>query len=315
MKNKDLPTDKHQRFGGRVVQRLSHKLLSKEVRTWHSKTCGFSSPGAAEMKRFNSNWARESQTRVKIQSAQIQRWTSARQRVQARADYNLQTPTLEPLPEELRARGEALLRRPDVIGAFASYNLSVGMANLQNVLSFQKNILADGVERVSKVNLSDPQALFATCLPDAVEPFQISGVLDNDGKAFSISSTNPNLRIMGGQLTNVNGQPFYGFTIGFGFPFVQVVEYQGRWFIRDGYHRSFGLLKRGVDRIPCFFIRAQDAQQFGGTAPDHIRGEILFGAHPPFLKDFLDDEVSASATRPLIGKVLRIAASEFNIHL
>jgi hypothetical protein len=120
---------------------------------------------------------------------------------------------------------------------------------------------------------------------------------------------------MGGQLANINGQPFYGFSIGFGFPFVQVVEYQGRWFIRDGYHRSFGLLKRGADRIPCLLIRARDAQQFGGTAPDHIRGEILFGVRPPFLKDFLDDEVSASATRPLTGKVIRIAASEFNIHL
>jgi len=60
---------------------------------------------------------------------------------------------------------------------------------------------------------------------------------------------------------------------------------------------------------------AQDAQQFGGTAPQHIRGETLFGARPPFLKDFLNDEVSASATRPLTGKVLRIAASEFNIQL
>jgi len=248
-------------------------------------------------------------------SSQVQSWTIARERLQARPAYNLPTPTLEPLPEELRARGEALLQRPDVTGAFAGYNLSVGMANLHNVLSFQKNILADGVERVSTVDLGDPQALFSACLPDAAEPIQMSGLLDNDGKAFSISSTNPNLRIMGSQLANINGQPFYGFAIGFGLPFVQVVEYQGRWFIRDGYHRTFGLLRKGAERIPCLFIRAHDAQQFGGTAPLHIRGETLFGAHPPFLKDFLDDEVSASAVRPLTGKVLRIAASEFNIHL
>ena len=120
---------------------------------------------------------------------------------------------------------------------------------------------------------------------------------------------------MGGQIATINGQPFYGFAIGFGFPFVQIVEYQGRWFVRDGNHRCLGLLRRGVDRIPCLFIRAQDAQQFGGTAPDHIRGEILFGERPPFLRDFLDDHVSASATRPLIGKVIRIAAAEFSIQL
>jgi hypothetical protein len=281
---------------------------------------------AQEEVRFLLAWCdRDEAVRIQLGSrvptqgedttTQVQIWTVARERLQARPAYNLPTPTLEPLPEELRARGEALLQRPDVTGAFAGYNLSVGMANVHNVLSFQKSILANGVERVSRVDLADPQALFSVCLPDVAEPIQTLGLLDNDGKAFSISSTNPNLRIMGSQLANINGQPFYGFAIGFGLPFVQVVEYQGRWFIRDGYHRSFGLLKKGADRIPCLFIRAQDAQQFGGTAPHHIRGEALFGAHPPFLKDFLDDEVSASATRPLTGKVLRIAASEFSIQL
>lgn len=90
------------------------------------------------------------------------------------------------------------------------------MASLNNLLSFQKIILADGAERVSKVDLSDPQALFSTCLPDAIEPFEISGLLDKDGKAFSILSTNPNLRLMSGQIANINREPFYGFTIGFG---------------------------------------------------------------------------------------------------
>lgn len=45
-------------------------------------------------------------------TVKIQRWTSARNRVQGRAAYNLPTPTLEPLSEELRTRGEACVKDP-----------------------------------------------------------------------------------------------------------------------------------------------------------------------------------------------------------
>jgi hypothetical protein len=151
------------------------------------------------------------------------------------------------------------------------------------------------------------------CLPDADQTKEISGTLDNDGKGVSIASANPNLRIMGARQATINGEPFFGFAIGFGLPFVQFVEYQGRWFLRDGYHRSYGLLRRGVRHIPCLFIRARDAQQSGGTAPHFFRGEILFGRRPPFLKDFLSDDVAVDAQRSVTGKVVRITAQEFNI--
>jgi len=37
------------------------------------------------------------------------------------------------------------------------------------------------------------------------------------------------------------------------------------------HRRYLGLLKRDVDQEARLFIRAQDVQQFGGTAPDHSR--------------------------------------------
>ena len=81
------------------------------------------------------------------------------------------------------------------------------------------------------------------------------------------------------------------------------------------FNRSYGLLRRGVRRIPCLFIRARDAQQFGGTAPHFFRGEILFGRRPPFSKDFLSDDVAVDAQRSVTGKVVRITAQAFNIQL
>ena len=243
-------------------------------------------------------------------TAQGESWANALEHLQSREEYALPTPTLEPLPEDLRARGEVFLQRADLAVHFNGWEWTVGTANLDNVLTFQKIGSEDAVERVSTIDVGDPQALFSLCLPDPGGTAELPGTVDNDRKGIAFSSANPNLRVMAAMAAAIDGQPFYGFTIGFGLPFVQVVEYQGRWFIRDGYHRCYGLLRRGVRRIPCLFIRARDTQQFGGDNPHFFRWETIFGPRPPFLRDFLDDNVAFTANRSITGRVIRITSAD-----
>ena len=101
----------------------------------------------------------------------------------------------------------------------------------------------------------------------------------------------------------------------FGAGFVQIAEYNDRWFVRDGYHRTYGLLCRGVYEIPCIFIRARTFQELGAAAPGFLPYEILFGERPPLLTDFLDDSVSVSTNQKAMRKVVRIAAEEFMVEL
>jgi hypothetical protein len=246
---------------------------------------------------------------------QLVRWEAARQCVQSRQEYNLAGPTLEALPQELQERGQAFLQRPEIAASFQGWDISVGLADLHNILSFQKVITSDATDRALGVDVMDPVALFSFCLPEAGAAVEFPVSIDNDYKGFSVASANPNIRVNQGQIANIQGQQFFGFNIGFGSTFVQVVEYQGRCFIRDGYHRCYGLLRRGVEKIPCFFIRARDAREFGGISPSFFRGEIIFGPRPPFLRDFLNDEVAETATRPIAGKVIRITAQEFTVQL
>lgn len=248
-------------------------------------------------------------------TTQVNTFTQARSSVEARNPYNLPTPVLYPLPAVLLARGEAFLQRPDVAVAFQGWDISVGMAELRNILSFQKIVATDSSQRLAGVDLHDPQVLFSLCLPDAATATQFPVAIDGDGKGYSMSSSNPNLRVLQAQSVIINGQQFFGFVVGFGNNFVQVVEYQGRWFIRDGYHRCYGLLLAGIETIPCLFIRARDSQQFGGAFPAFFRGEILFGSRPPFLVDFLNDSVAHTSSSPVAGKVIRITAQEFGIQL
>ncbi len=106
-------------------------------------------------------------------------------------------------------------------------------------------------------------------------------------------------------------QNFIGFTMNFGSPFVQIAEYNGRWFVRDGYHRCFGLLRRGVTRVPCVFVRPRSFPELGAAAPSFFPYEVLFGERPPFLRDFLDDSVAVTARQAAQRKVVRIRAEEF----
>jgi hypothetical protein len=246
---------------------------------------------------------------------QLARWNSAREKIQERSEYDLPTPTLEPLPGEMEDQGQAFLNRPDILGAFQGWNISVGLVDLKKILSFQKCVTSDATERAAGIDIANPGALFSFCLPEAAAPVEFPVSIDNDYKGFSIASANPNIRVNQGQMANIGNQQFFGFSIGFGSTFVQVVEYQGRWFIRDGYHRCYGLLRRGVDKIPCLFIRARDVREFGGVSAFFFRGETIFGPRPPFLRDFLDDEVTENAARPVAGKVIRITAQEFNVQL
>jgi hypothetical protein len=257
--------------------------------------------------------------------AQKEKWEAARRANGARPAFHPPATVLEDLPEELRARGAAFSQRPDVVAAFQSMDWRVGMADLRQVLSFQRVVVEEqAMERVDAgARVDDPQSIFSFCLPDPTGLEALQGAMDPDQKGITFSSLNPNLRVAGlaGSEIDVSVAPglpptkqhFIGFVINFGVPFVQVSEYNGRWFVRDGYHRCFGLLRRGVTKIPCVFVRARSFAELGAASPAFFPYEVLFGDRPPFLRDFLDDAVSVTTRQIAQRKVVRVRAEEFTV--
>jgi hypothetical protein len=74
-------------------------------------------------------------------------------------------------------------------------------------------------------------------------------------------------------------------------PYVEVASYRGRWFLRDGYHRSFRLLNRGIHFVPAVLVQAETLTQMGAVGSQFFAEEILFSRRPPMVEDFLDDEM------------------------
>jgi hypothetical protein len=212
-----------------------------------------------------------------------------------------------------------LQQRSEIQAAMGSLQWRLAVVDLTKVLSFQKVVHVDGLEqRIQGVD--DPAQLLELCIP-ATQPQPPMGAFgDSDGKGFTISSYNPNLRIAGGQLTEAKVAQAPGLPevrmqavtllVYMGTSYLQIVRYRDRCFIRDGYHRAAGLLRRGITRVPCIFIEARNFEEVAAPGGS-FTFEVLFGTRPPRVVDFWNDAVARTAQQAATRKVVRIRGEEF----
>ncbi len=209
--------------------------------------------------------------------------------------------------------------RQDVISNLGPLNWRPAVVDLRKVLSFQKVIQIDGLEE-RLGDLSDDRSLLELCIPTHQPAPPIGAFTDQDGKGFTVSSFNPNLRIAAGQIGDAQVSQGPGLSpvkmqaitllVFMGASFLQVVRYKDRSFVRDGYHRAAGLVGRGVFEVPCIFIEANSFEEVAA-----MRGafsyEVLYGDRPPGLVDFWNDTVSRAIEQPAVRKVIRVRGEEF----
>jgi hypothetical protein len=245
-----------------------------------------------------------------------EQWEKMRRAVSARPPVTIVNPIEEPSPEVAVTLAE-IQQRPDVQSVFAGLAWRVAVIDLSKpIVSFQKVIRTEEAEdRVKAAQENDWETLVNISLPPGQET-QLVGAFDATQNAFTASSVNPNLRI--GQFgawdvpgPNGTTSKVFGFTLSLGASFVQVVHYRDRWMVRDGYHRIYGLLRRGIQKIPCIIVEAADFAQTGAGRPGFFDYELLYSDRPPLLQDFLSDEFSAEVPLPAVIRIVRIRGEEF----
>jgi hypothetical protein len=239
----------------------------------------------------------------------------AKRQVSRLAKLDLEVPLVE--GDQVALKG--ITDRPEVAANFAGMAWRPAYVDLRRVISFQKIIHVDGLdERLAGVQ--DDQRLLELCIPSVQLPPPQGAFTDSDSKGFTISSFNPNLRIAGGQLTEALVSPAPNMPpvrmqavtllVHMGTSYLQIVRYRDRSFIRDGYHRAAGLLKLGINKVPCIFIEANSFEQVGAAA-GAFTYETLYGDRPPLVQDFWNDDVSRDVSQLAVKKVIRIRGEEF----
>lgn len=238
----------------------------------------------------------------------IERVAAARRAVGARDGGVDQSDLLEDVSSVLEAYlGE--LRAEPAAAPYVDEGWEVQVADLARVCALQQTVVsADALARTQDVDPEDLVSLARLTLPKPTTT-QLPAQFDEGRNHWILTAANPNLKLTG----HFGGELQPG-VIGFGFvvsvmpSFVQVARHHGRYVLRDGYHRAYGLLAQGITKAPVF------VRDFGvaplGLGQGLFGTDVYLGERPPLLRDFLDDEVSAEVAVPAVQKMLVIQGLE-----
>jgi hypothetical protein len=235
----------------------------------------------------------------------------ARQAVTTRSAGIPQAAIITNVPAELAGHVGALESSP-AAKPLHDEGWKVALVDLSKVCAFQPSVESSkSLDRVQAIDKDDLASIAAMTLPLG-QGDNLPIQYDPIRMAWTVSSANPNLRIVG----NVGPLPVspVGTALGFALvaapSFMQVGCYQGRHYLRDGYHRAFGLLSRGITVVPAF---VRNISVFEELVPDPrtmLPQDGYLGERPPVLADYLDDSVSATVQLPAVRKMVIIQALE-----
>src|SRR5205807_2590993 len=133
-------------------------------------------------------------------------------------------------------------------------------------------------------------------------------------KCFHMVSRNQNLQALQpfvGPVTTPQGViSVIGFVVGAPTSFLVVAEFDGRYYLRDGYHRAYGLLNTGISTVPALVRHIDTIEEL---VPQGMLPQAAYrGSRPPFIGDYLDDVVAATALLPAQQKLVAIQARELS---
>jgi hypothetical protein len=203
------------------------------------------------------------------------------------------------------------IQRADLRDEYEGLEWTLGAIDLRYVLAFQRRLVFDPELSLLQVPKQEdwPALLSFLFGPARNTEYRITvHARDVKGSEFSIQSNNPDLQLR--PRLGTHDRDFGPFSLYGGCPFFEVAEFRGRWFLRDGYHRAFHLLRAGVYHLPAIVIRARTIDEVGATQPWFFKEEQLFSSQPPHMMDFLDEDLVFCYQRQQLKKTIRISIEE-----
>jgi hypothetical protein len=213
-------------------------------------------------------------------------------------------PNLLDVPAPVLDLLEQQLSRLDLRSEMNGLDWTTGIVDLRRLLAFQRRLIFDDQSPCFEVPAPDDWLALTALAFGPPVPVAYRTLLSSES-GLLLQSENPNLQIRTSIECNSHLFQLHG-----GSPFFEVAEFGGRWFLRDGYHRAYRLLRAGVVHSPAVIIRARTLAELGPVQPWFFSKETLFSKTPPHVTDFLDDDLTIDYTRPRLLKTLRVTIEE-----
>lgn len=213
-----------------------------------------------------------------------------------REAYALESPIVM---EQARCANGLFVARTESVaasGEFDGLDWELAMVDLGKLIAFQRRIgFSVGENNLALGRTATFDELLEFAVPSTPPSLRVLICAGRDGSGLTIRTLSPNLRL------RFNTAPDHGpysdlahvrLLVHSGSPYMEVASYGGRWFLRDGYHRAFRLLRRGIRHVPAVVMHAKTLAQLGAMKARFFAEDVLFSARPPLVTDFLEDDLT-----------------------
>ena len=237
--------------------------------------------------------------------------------------YPAEAPAVFPLPPEIAAHCEKLLAKPHVRKEFDLVPVALGMVPIAYLISPQQRIdlqtvtLPKPPENLRQQQSISDQALAEMCFPLDAPPHRVD-VLQEDAGSVTFIADNHDIRffrawIAQGEVAGYVGrgqvQQSLALPVGFSANVVNVIRFENRLVLNNGYHRVYGLIRRGVTHVPAIIQVCRHWEDVGLTGSSELYGnsEAYFESErPPLLRDFFDARLTKSFVVRSTRKFVRL---------
>ena len=226
--------------------------------------------------------------------------------VQSCPEWDSISPVLDDATEHLKDRLSTYATRNNVQMEFEGLEWRLAVIDLRRLLCFQRRLVlpAEDTDHDSHQEFDWQRRLDLAFSPPRASQFTqrlnpTELTLQTDNPDFSAT-----LKPVSKDADSI------AVTLCHGSPFVEVARYRDRWFLRDGYHRAYRLLRARVFEVPAVIVHARTLDELGAVQPWFFPEDVLFSRRPPAVTDFTLDDLVLRWRRPARRKVIRIVITE-----
>lgn len=246
----------------------------------------------------------------KPEAAMVRMWQEARQRLggpQGRPGR----PDIADLPATADAYLAEIKAHAHFAEACGSMRSEFKLVEIAPLLAYQFHVIDNAADICDPAE--GPPGLDATlkiCLPLGEEISTIQSAAPMPaGNVVEIRSPDMNSRVyqyVPG--TDPAGRPVFGISIAPRVAHVQVVRFEGRCYLKNGYHRARALACAGATHMPSIVLDATSFQQVGAVSGGTFDHDLLRRSNAPTCSHFADGRAYALPIRRH-GQVIRLQHS------
>jgi hypothetical protein len=219
-------------------------------------------------------------------------WELARAKLGAPPDH-AGVPELLDIDQGHRAHLNAVAGNARLAAGFDGQPYEFKLVEIDPLLAYQHDISIERADQLCHQLGDQPtvDAMLPVFLPTELEGIPIQ--MQRTDNSIVVVGRSANLRILAhGQIgveKNI-GAVLLGAAIGAGSPWVHVVRFEGRAYLRNGFHRVYGAKRVGATHVPCIVLDAPSWEYVGAKGQGAtFERALLESPNPPTLAHYAED--------------------------